>query len=803
MCAGYHGDDIGIGGEIPLFNGQEHVNAAEKVTSGPDEDTAVEGDINVEKIPNLPDDYIMGMDLSSYISLRQSGVVFRDHDGNEIDDQTFFNALKSYGITHTRVRVWNDPYDADRNGYGGGNCDLDKAKTIGKWSTEAGLGVLIDFQYSDFWADSGKQQAPKEWAGLSLDEKAAKIKEFTRDSLTELIEAGADVDMVQIGNETTNGLAGETDADAMCTLFQAASEGVSEVEEEISEEIKTVLHLADPKETGQLAEWAARLQTNGVDYDILATSYYPYRNGTLENLKSQLQTVRETYGKDVMVAETGYAYTLEDSDGQENTVRAGSNDSMDTEKDYAFTPQGQADFLRDLMAAVNEAGGLGVFYWEPAWITTGDTTGLTGAEYEERVGVNKHLWENYGSGWASGCAAAYDTDYAGAPYGSKVDNQAMFYPDGSPVESINVWKYVRTGSISYVSVDSIQNCSEVTGLNGTYTLPGKVTVTYSNGAVDEEAEWDYKDIAEIDTSKTGAYVVNGKVRFSKEVNTGSYSGVTEADVTYTLTVREDNLIMDSDAAGFETADSYDISGNGITLPSTEDVLEGNGSLHWNSATAMTGTVTYTGAISLKAGWHTFETTVMGCAGDTVTLNILDADGNVLFSGDETVLTGRANSQAEYLAPSVTFRLEEDTAVTYQLVLGIQNGGWGSADAAYFHRHETVEYTDNNDGTRDVSCADCGMHLAAETIPAEEEDPEEDITVPAEDEDGTGSEPPAGGEGTDAAPPAQPGGTDTENAAKDAAVETGDETVIMPYGVILFLSACVVLVTALTGRKSKR
>ena len=86
---------------------------------------------------------------------------------------------------------------------------------------------------------------------------------------------------------------------------------------------------------------------------------------------------------------------------------------------------------------------------------------------------------------------------------------------------------------------------------------------------------------------------------------------------------------------------------------------------------------------------------------------------------------------------------------------------------------------------------------------EEEEPEEDITVPAEDEYGTGSEPPAGGEGTDAAPPAQPGGTDVENTAKDAAVETGDETVIMPYGVILFLSACVVLVTALAGRKSKR
>ncbi len=172
---------------------------------------------------------------------------------------------------------------------------------------------------------------------------------------------------------------------------------------------------------------------------MLATSYYPYWHGTLENLKSQLSAVRETYGKQVLVAETSYAYTLTDSDGHPNTISMGSADAG-----YPFTPQGQADCLRDVMAAVSEAGGLGVFYWEPAWITVGDTTGLTGAAYQARVAENQALWEQYGSGWASARAAEYDPDDAGQWYGgSAVDNQAMFYPDGSPVASLRVWRAVR------------------------------------------------------------------------------------------------------------------------------------------------------------------------------------------------------------------------------------------------------------------------------------------------------------------------------------------------------------------------
>lgn len=392
----------------------------------------------VETIDGLAEDFIMGMDLSSLIAELESGVVYRDFDGNALDSaEAFCRFAAQCGVTHVRVRVWNDPYDADGGGYGGGSCDVDKAVQLAQACRAAGLGLMVDFHGSDFWADPGKQQAPKAWAGYDLPHKQAALAAFVAGALARIRDTGAAVDLVQIGNETNGGFAGETAPAAMCALFGAGAAAARGVDPAI----RVVIHVTNPEKAAMTA-WAKTLAEYHVDYDVLATSYYPYWHGTLENLKSQLSAVRDTHGKQVLVAETSYAYTLADSDGHPNTISAGSAGAG-----YPFTPQGQADCLRDVMAAVSEAGGLGVFYWEPAWITVGDTTGLTGAAYEARVAENRALWEQYGSGWASACAAEYDPDDAGQWYGgSAVDNQAMFYPDGSPVASLRVWRAVRPGA---------------------------------------------------------------------------------------------------------------------------------------------------------------------------------------------------------------------------------------------------------------------------------------------------------------------------------------------------------------------
>ncbi|OOB92241.1 hypothetical protein B0T42_01060 [Rathayibacter sp. VKM Ac-2630] len=169
----------------------------------------VDAGIFVEKVDGLPADFIKGADISSILSLEESGVVFRDGSGQEAD---VFDVLADEGITSVRVRVWNDPFDADGNGYGAGDVDVDRAIEIGERATAAGLGLLVDFHYSDFWADPARQLAPKAWAGLAAPELTTALHDYTAESLQRFEDAGVDVDMVQIGNETNNGMAGYTRA---------------------------------------------------------------------------------------------------------------------------------------------------------------------------------------------------------------------------------------------------------------------------------------------------------------------------------------------------------------------------------------------------------------------------------------------------------------------------------------------------------------------------------------------------------------------------------------------------------------
>ena len=140
-------------------------------------------------------------------------------------------------MNYIRIRVWNNPYDANGNGYGGGNNDLDKAVRMGQWATRAGMKVLIDFHYSDFWADPAKQQAPKAWSNYTIDQKEAAVEEFTRSSLVTLIDAGVDVGMVQVGNETNGHICGESDWVNMSRIFNAGSKAIRSVSEEKSKNI--------------------------------------------------------------------------------------------------------------------------------------------------------------------------------------------------------------------------------------------------------------------------------------------------------------------------------------------------------------------------------------------------------------------------------------------------------------------------------------------------------------------------------------------------------------------------------------
>lgn len=472
----------------------------------------VESEINVEKVA-LADDFITGADLSSYVSLKDSGVKFYDEEGNELDDAGFFKYLYDGGTNWARIRVWNNPYDSNGNGYGGGNNDLEKAKEIGRLATVAGMRVLIDFHYSDFWADPGKQKAPVEWQGLGVDAKAEAVKKYTLDSLNALRTAGVDVGMVQVGNETTSGICGETSWANMAKIFQAGSEGVRAFDSDCL----VAIHFTNPEKASNYRTYAQNLYTYGVDYDVFASSYYPFWHGTTENLTTILAEVANTYDKEVMVAETSWVTTWEDGDGHGNT--APKSDGTQTLY-YDISVQGQADEIRAVVDAVNQVNttapnkAIGVFYWEPAWISPYYVYDDNGEIIQSLLDLNKQAWEQYGSGWASSYAAAYDPDDAGKWFGgSAIDNQAWFDFNGKALPTAKIYSLIRTGATAQRAISSVESSITLeVAIGDKVEYPSTVKAYYNDNTDDDVAvEWDADEQAQVSTSKAGEYVVHGTV----------------------------------------------------------------------------------------------------------------------------------------------------------------------------------------------------------------------------------------------------------------------------------------------------
>ena len=462
----------------------------------PVEQIVTSDSLYVSKVENMPEDFILGMDASCVPALERSGVKYYDFDGTQKD---VFEILRANGINYIRVRIWNDPYDENGNGYGGGNCDLDNAIAIGRRATAQGMKLLVDFHYSDFWADPAKQMVPKAWAGLDYEQKKEALYEYTRDSLKALTEAGVDVGMVQIGNETNGALCGEVSSalrgwERIMGLISAGSKAVREV----CPEALVAVHFANPENADSYKSYGKNLSYYQVDYDVFASSYYPFWHGTLENLSAVLTDIAVTYGKKVMVAETSYAYTPEDTDFNGNTIGEGGG----IVKKYPFTVQGQANLVRDVAATVAKLpGGIGVFYWEGTWISVG------GESWEE----NSALWEKYGSGWASSYAAAYDPDDAGQYYGGcAVENQAFFDETGHALESLKVFALLREGNPVENLPDAIEDTDLICDLNGEIVLPETVdAILRDNSRQQIPVVWEPIDTAAMKAAGPAKYTVLG------------------------------------------------------------------------------------------------------------------------------------------------------------------------------------------------------------------------------------------------------------------------------------------------------
>ena len=422
------------------------------------------------------------VDIGSYIALKNAGVKYYDYDGKE---QPLMKILKDNGVNYIRLRIWNDPYNEKGETYGGGDCTVENGLKIGEEATKYGMKVLVDFHYSDFWADPAKQILPKAWQkdANNPDKMCENIYSFTKDTLQKFKDAGVNVGMVQVGNEITKGMAGIHNADnsksvwkneAQYTILDRYLNAGSKAVREITPDALITLHLESPNRSAYSAIMDAWDKGN-VDYDVLGSSYYPFWWNTT-NMLNDVETLAKERGKLFAVMETSWVNSYEDADGTPNSIGASYNLHQ-----YEIGPQGQVDELTDMYKTLtSHDNGLGGFYWEPAWIPV--KAGWTNWQY------NKEAADKYGTGWASKGAVGYAPDnemyYDGQPSwgGSSWDNQGLFDIQGNALHSLRFYtNSVSLGKVQTTRIHIVNKKNEVlrtefvnvnVGDTKTISLPG-------------------------------------------------------------------------------------------------------------------------------------------------------------------------------------------------------------------------------------------------------------------------------------------------------------------------------------------
>lgn len=363
--------------------------------------------------------YYKGMDISTLLEVEKCGGKF--YDGNGAED--VLDILKRYDVNAVRIRLWNDPYSETGEPYGAGTNDLASVIELSKRAREKGFDILLDYHYSDFWADPGKQFIPKAWRNFSVEELENAVYEYTRNTLLVLKKEGVLPDMVQVGNELSNGLLWPygrvPNYDNIARFVNAGIRAVREAsdkalkEKVISEKILIMIHLDNGGNNALYREWFDNFVKRGEDFDIIGLSYYPFWHGTLDMLENNMKDISMRYGKDLIIAEVSMGYTMEDYASFEKLEpfeRKGmaTRQELVDKIEYPMTKEGQAAFMNELFRRIDsvpEGKGRGYFYWEPAWIPVP------------------------GSGWATESSLKYIEDKG--PCGNEWANQALFDYNGN------------------------------------------------------------------------------------------------------------------------------------------------------------------------------------------------------------------------------------------------------------------------------------------------------------------------------------------------------------------------------------
>lgn len=301
--------------------------------------------------------FYAGGDPSEIPQVEAAGEVYTVR-GKKVDP---LEAMADAGFTAIRLRVWNAPKD--------GFCDLPHTLAMAKRAKVAGLRVMIDFHYSDYWADPGKQNKPAAWGALKLDDLKKAIHDFSRDVVKALDDQGTPADVVQPGNEVTNGMLWPDGAthingdgwDTFMALNKAAIAGIREGG--AHHPPKIMIHIDQGGRNAVSRFWFDKYFAMGGETDMIGLSYYPFWHGTMEELTQNLRDLASRYKKDILIAETAYPYVHNGPGGGLNPEPIPS---------YPATPDGQAAYLRKLVSIVKATPGhrgVGVLWWAPAWVS--------------------------------------------------------------------------------------------------------------------------------------------------------------------------------------------------------------------------------------------------------------------------------------------------------------------------------------------------------------------------------------------------------------------------------------------------
>ena len=323
----------------------------------------------------------VGGDISNLTANEAANPTYYDFDGNECPALELY---KQQGLNAMRVRIHVNPSDYPNNDPN--VCqDLDYVKALGKRIKDAGFKLMLDFHYSDTWADPAKQWTPKAWENLSDDELYTKIYDYTKDVLQQMKDAGAEPELIQTGNEISYGMLWGKEGssnlkkcymgkDANWSRFTTLLKNAGKACREVCPNAKIILHTERATQTNVLTNFYDRMKTDGVDYDIIGLSYYPIWHNTVATLETAIKTLESKYtDKDIMIVETGAAYSW-------------LPNKMDYTPVYKATEAGQKKFIDEVIDMLKSHDKVtGLFWW---WM-----------DYNPYPEITTHMGNPWGIDW--------------------------------------------------------------------------------------------------------------------------------------------------------------------------------------------------------------------------------------------------------------------------------------------------------------------------------------------------------------------------------------------------------------------